>query len=513
MFIMNRRIALLLAILLGIVGVVTWVIWQPRQGLEKIRISPETTYWTEPLDEDGNVDFIAILNGMKSEGVTPENNAYVDLIRIHGANEFWVGEQRDTERQQRYFELLSIDPDGEYDNQFVRYPGNPQDYMFETRPWAEEEFLDAVKWLEENREYLEAWVEATRKPRCYCPVIRSGGQKFVMNYVEVGLKFFENRGLVYTAMMRALADNDVDQFLYYSLALRRAAALVVDSAVSAFDLRRAFTLEMVTFERQTQLVEAARLTESQWQAYRQQFFDESLNPFSQGIQGRDIEKIMRIEVLNMLQGFYYNSKKRLATTEKGRSEKEDDFSEKLARAEFDWNSLFEQANRSLDDFFEQVWIETETHGIGLCKFEERVIERFDELENLVFRETPMSKSVWERKLQEFVLIMGHASCAQAFSYMRKMEAYRELARLTLAVGHFRANCDKLPSRLEDLVPNYLSRIPIDPYSDREAPLGYRITPNGFAVTSVGQNGIDDGGAADEIQDDPLDIVFWVEFAK
>src|SRR5215467_16284740 len=50
----------------------------------KITISKETTYLTEPLRPDGYPDYVAALNQRMSEGVTPDNNAAVLLMKAFG---------------------------------------------------------------------------------------------------------------------------------------------------------------------------------------------------------------------------------------------------------------------------------------------------------------------------------------------------------------------------------------------------------------------------------------------
>ena len=56
---------------------------------------------------------------------------------------------------------------------------------------------------------------------------------------------------------------------------------------------------------------------------------------------------------------------------------------------------------------------------------------------------------------------------------------------------FRAKQHVLPEKLQELVPEYLLQVPIDPYSDR--PLIYRPEADGYRLYSVGHDGRDDGG--------------------
>jgi hypothetical protein len=74
----------------------------------KPKIGKETTYLTEPVREDGTIDYLAALNNRLSEGVTPENNAFVDIARVM---------RRDAWQSQAHrrfvFDRLGVDPPAE----------------------------------------------------------------------------------------------------------------------------------------------------------------------------------------------------------------------------------------------------------------------------------------------------------------------------------------------------------------------------------------------------------------
>ena len=54
-----------------------------RAGAQNVTLLRETTYFTEPVCEDGSIDYLAVPCGA-SEGVTPENNASVLLWQVLG---------------------------------------------------------------------------------------------------------------------------------------------------------------------------------------------------------------------------------------------------------------------------------------------------------------------------------------------------------------------------------------------------------------------------------------------
>src|SRR5262245_60546138 len=55
-----------------------------KKPVPKFPIGKETTFVTEPLDEDGYVEFEAALNARLGKGITPEKNANVLLWQAMG---------------------------------------------------------------------------------------------------------------------------------------------------------------------------------------------------------------------------------------------------------------------------------------------------------------------------------------------------------------------------------------------------------------------------------------------
>ncbi|HYW79334.1 MAG TPA: hypothetical protein VE890_07130, partial [Thermoguttaceae bacterium] len=56
---------------------------------------------------------------------------------------------------------------------------------------------------------------------------------------------------------------------------------------------------------------------------------------------------------------------------------------------------------------------------------------------------------------------------------------------------YRLETGELPDTLADLMPDYLSEVPEDPFSS--SPLIYRRAGDEYVLYSVGKDGIDDGG--------------------
>jgi hypothetical protein len=73
----------------------------------------------------------------------------------------------------------------------------------------------------------------------------------------------------------------------------------------------------------------------------------------------------------------------------------------------------------------------------------------------------------------------------------KAVARVRLLQAELALRCYRSEQTRVPARLEDLVPSYLQRVPLDPFSGR--PLLYRPQGTNWLLYSVGPDRVDDGG--------------------
>ena len=149
-----------------------------QQDLSKIVVSKETTFLEGPLKEDGTVDYVAALNQLSSEGVTPENNAAVLYWQAFGPGKI------DEEFREPFFRLLGIETpalDGEYFislDDYLRRENSEltvdeaHDLLGElrTRPWSAEEHPEIAAWLRANERPFQLMIEGSKRPRYYAPL-------------------------------------------------------------------------------------------------------------------------------------------------------------------------------------------------------------------------------------------------------------------------------------------------------------------------------------------------------
>ena len=93
----------------------------------------------------------------------------------------------------------------------------------------------------------------------------------------------------------------------------------------------------------------------------------------------------------------------------------------------------------------------------------------------------------------------------AFQAAARARATGDAADAAIAIERYRREHGKLPEKLDELVPEFLPRVPIDPYDGQ--PLRYLVDEDGCRIYSIGRNQTDEGGEGD-LAGDP-DLVFRV----
>jgi hypothetical protein len=90
-----------------------------------------------------------------------------------------------------------------------------------------------------------------------------------------------------------------------------------------------------------------------------------------------------------------------------------------------------------------------------------------------------------------LLLSKMASMSGLMRQETRAVAWLETAATALAAERYRLGQGRFPDAVDQLVPDYLAAVPVDPFDG--APLRYRRADRGFVVHSVGEDGRDDGG--------------------
>ena len=165
-----------------------WVV--VPSGSRQITVSRETTYLLGPLNADGTVNYAAALNERFGEGVTPDNNAVVLILRALGPEAILADSEDCRVRafsalgmaplahEGHYFVdfdtyIYSLGPDvraADVDAALTWYYGAPgMNHGPLESPWQAEDHPVVAEWLKRNAKPLDVLVEATKRSRFFMP--------------------------------------------------------------------------------------------------------------------------------------------------------------------------------------------------------------------------------------------------------------------------------------------------------------------------------------------------------
>jgi hypothetical protein len=85
------------------------------------------------------------------------------------------------------------------------------------------------------------------------------------------------------------------------------------------------------------------------------------------------------------------------------------------------------------------------------------------------------------------------------------DAQRRIVELALAMCRYRAKNGKYPEKLDELVPDFIAFVPLDPFDGK--PMRLKKTDGKIVIYSIGTDGIDDGGTPFDPETRKGDITF------
>ena len=139
-----------------------------------------------------------------------------------------------------------------------------------------------------------------------------------------------------------------------------------------------------------------------------------------------------------------------------------------------------------------------------------IVEAFDLAEDqrmarFLQIQASVSKLGKHRVISSMILPASISAAKQEFLHKAR---YR-MALLLLAIERFRLLQNRLPEKLEELVPERISELPKDPFSGQA--FLFKKEKQGYVIYSVGENQTDDGGAVEG--NEKIDEGFWIRRPK
>jgi hypothetical protein len=135
-------------------------------------------------------------------------------------------------------------------------------------------------------------------------------------------------------------------------------------------------------------------------------------------------------------------------------------------------------------------------------------QRIDAVENKV-QALMATRNPLER-MKYIVTAMLTPATSKAFDAVARLLANREALVTVIAAERYRLKTGAFPTKIDELVPDFLPTAPTDPFSGQRILIS--AMPGEISAYSVGVNGVDDGGVETENRNEP-DMVVRVKAAK
>jgi len=485
----------------------------------KLIVARDTTYFTEPLDADGNVDFVAAINRRISAGITPENNAAVPFWRACGPPKI------DPTARAEYFRLLGSDvpaSDGkQYRSLHQLLDSRPEwtefylqaDSQAEMRawktPWTKKSYPWLVPWIEEHDAALTTLVAASRRPQFFDPVVMLDpywglGGTWAGPQLEL---YGIGRLLVTRAMYRA-GSGDLDGACDDLEAAHRIGGLcgrgwnelaavsalsfqvsVGDAALSLLELpglKQAHVRRLRSDRRAAPamppLVELIDVGD------RISSLDLALTVRRNGM-GPLIELTqMTADIFNTDSALYSGEKQ---DPQERRKARVDTIVDRWLKNSVDWNLVLKEINRRYDDL---ALLLRKPHPVRRERIADLLKKTGESPPGLQIRPPNLRIPTPEQSVEaaaQLILMYHYRTLLAQFDSSVRAEAQRRLHDLAFDLAEYRLLNGKYPDRLADLESIEGAGSRIDPFTERE--FTYRKTEKGYLLYGPGPNLRDDGG--------------------
>jgi hypothetical protein len=502
-----------------------------------LTISPETTYLLGPVKADGTIDYFEAVKNNLAEGVTPENNAAVPLLKIIGPRMFnsnglkaalkELGVESLPEGGDYFISLWNFAPigsDGKVTNPtsadgsplYIHWGGYCKDLSEAgSAPWVAQNFPAIDLWLRAGAKHLDAVREASLRPRLYLP---DGGPRARFQVLpRASWTRNVSEALCARAMLSA-GQGDVDSACADLMAVHRLARLAAQGK-TAYACRLSAENERMALVAEQGLAASGRLTANQAVGLREAI--EQLPDVPTTVAWwADTERVAQLDAVMFLARGSLHGWNRLR----------DDLADVLmewpdyggdcvemprALAEtigdpavvIDWDMLLKGVNERFDR--QVAALAKPTYAQRRPALQELRDEDWAAVKRCRERTTNDSLSRVRRTIQaSYGLKNMQVTQALADSMQdcfwsdvdrvgdlqTGVSMRRRVVALALACVAYKAEKGKFPAKLDDLVPGYVKEIPEDFFSGK--PLVYKVNDDGkgYVLYSVGPNMKDDGGA-------------------
>ncbi len=487
----------------------------PGKGRPLVRISRQTTYATSPLKPSGDVDYVAYLN--QQNAITPENNAFVELLKILGP--VTAGQMPPP----KFFQLLGIDPMPQGGNYLIKFPyvkklvgrsilladgttpDSEQAYeITQTIPFEPGVFLEADQWFETNEQHLNAIHSAVQKPGFFIPC---------MGKLMVGVDFSLANGMreiaraLQRSSMARLGQGDVagtidDQVAMLQLArhVGRQGTMVEHLIALAIEGMAHRSISQTIFSDKCTAEDLARLAAE----LKAQSRVLPVGPLH--LQSERVAVLDAVIHIGRNGPIPWNGN--FSNTALGINSQPPTVGDELLRASIDWETVCVTLNEIFDKLEKALASDGASRATAIEQFEaelKAIEQEFGTPKKKILSALAGrgSRSTMAGNILATTITPGVRQLSDAD---RRSAAQHSLNEVAVALQRFRLEHGKYPMQLDELVPVFLAEVPLDPFTG--GPLVYKPDKGDpFLLYSRGPNKKDDGGVdMFEAQNNQYDLI-------
>ncbi len=432
----------------------------------------ETTRFSGPLNQDGTVDYVTIVERQASAGVTAEENAAMPLV------EALVGPGDDDSVDFLRQHGFVVREDNAWTNPFD-FPLDDFDLWDAVKetsrsPWHADEFPLVKAWIESNEVATALIRDAARRSKFYLPLQPTSAPKRLDNS-RTPLSLIDVRG----AYLLLTAAGYLDLAAEKRLAAWRTARDVVNLSAHVgrilFVIWSGFAYE--AYESGARLAHDVVVSATLPPQLARQLL-EDLETWPAPTAATTIVERWRLELLDFVSGCWA-----------GEGYEEDWIDLCVPpNAQFDPHPILRRIHHKLD-----MVLDAYARGETITQRHRPTIQGPSWMRKILKHGREISRSLVPRlAVNKFVsYALDSSICAGVDENERHARTRLSLTRAALALSIFCAETGDSPSSLNDLVPEILATVPLDHIARR--PLRYRCDADGWTLWAVGYNGRDDGG--------------------
>ncbi len=503
----------------------------------KIIVSPQTTYITDPLRPDGLPDYGRYLLESSREGVTPENNGAAllwrtmwpgkidvkdqsafaaelgitdDLANDHPLQPFYNAKNRERVavwlNQQGRLVLPGQTVDPATIEQMLHYSSSSQQNILDTSPlgqlldvvdavldrasmspWTSKEFPPLASWVEENQAPLDLLVEASKRSHFYAPspaLLAGESSLLAAQPWQNGFTYREvARSLPVRAMWHA-GEGRPKEAWQDLLAVHRISNLCAGNTLVEYLL--AVAIREIACEQTCTLLGDTKLSSAD---ARQILRDLSALPRLPPL-ANCVDHGERLFALDLVLSMASEGGGVLAMSDTpGHSTP----NALLNHVVIDWNIVLTEINF----WFDRITAALQTSDpVARAAALNQVFADMEQVRTEMWSPSKLVMSVISRRQRSclaatnFVGLLT-SSLQTVATAENRTNSTLDLTRLAAALAVDRAEHASYPSKLSELVPSILDKLPTDDYYAN--PYLYQRTDDGYLLYSCGENGVDDGG--------------------